>query len=151
MSKFATGVTVVTTKISGEQIGVTINSFASLSLKPKLIMFSLKKGSFCYDHFVATKEFACNILSESQKQISNIFTKKIGSDQWEDVELLQNHSLPCLKNSIAYILCKTDKIIDAGDHSIFIGKVTLIDFLNAQNSPLIYFNRQYKAFKDGNL
>jgi flavin reductase (DIM6/NTAB) family NADH-FMN oxidoreductase RutF len=151
MSQFATGVNVVTTISNQKPIGVTINSFASLSLNPKLILFNLKKKSFCYDDFDNTQKFACNILSEGQKEVSDFFTKPADIKKLNMIETGDGKSLPCIKNSIAYIECSVHQKFDSGDHTIFVGKVDFIDLINTNYPPLINFRRNYRNLHNANL
>lgn len=144
MRQLATGVTVITTtKADGSKEGVTINTFTSLSLDPLLILFSLKKSSFCYETFINSKNFTVNILSEDQSNISNICTKPLG-EKWSDIELIKNTSTnsPALKNALACLECENYKSYDGGDHSIVIGKV-LNSFYFEDKKPLMYFRGEY--------
>ncbi len=141
MSKLASSVSVAVTKSQDYYTGVTINTFCSLSLDPLLVLFNLKKESFCYDDFVKSQTFAVNILSEFQEDISNIFTKSISKKQWDQISH-SNENLPCFKESVSYIECKTKNIYDGGSHSIIVGEVIQIKEMSHHN-PLIYYNRNY--------
>lgn len=144
MRQLATGVTVVTTtKENGSKEGVTINTFTSLSLDPLLILFSLKKSSFCYDTFINSKNFTINILSADQSNISNICTKPLG-EKWSAVKLIENTktSSPAIEGSVACLECENYKYYDGGDHSIIIGKV-VNTFHFEDKEPLIYFRGKY--------
>lgn len=142
MSKFATGVTIATTINKNEFLGVTINTFSSLSLEPMLIMFNLKKNSFCYKEFLSAKKFAINILNENQEDLSYLFTKKISQETWSDLNLM-NKTMPAFANTVAYIECEKYNCYEGGDHQIIIGKVIDLDRPSHNTAPLIYYDRQY--------
>jgi flavin reductase (DIM6/NTAB) family NADH-FMN oxidoreductase RutF len=144
MRQLATGVTVITTtKEDGSKEAVTINTFTSLSLDPLLILFSLKKSSFCYETFIKSKNFTVNILAEDQGYISNMCTKPL-EDQWADIKLITNTDTnsPALEGTTAYLECKNYQSYDGGDHSIIIGKA-LNSFSFKNKKPLIYFRGKY--------
>jgi flavin reductase (DIM6/NTAB) family NADH-FMN oxidoreductase RutF len=144
MRQLATGVTVITTtKEDGSKEAVTINTFTSLSLDPLLILFSLKKSSFCYETFTKSKNFTVNILAEDQSHISNMCTKPL-LDKWADIKLVTNTDTdsPALEGTTAYLECENYQSYDGGDHSIIIGKA-LNSFSFKNRKPLIYFRGKY--------
>ena len=121
---FMTGVTVVTTlDEAGAPIGFTANSFSSVSLDPPLLLVSIAKTSANYARFMAVKGFAINILSESQKDVSNTFAKPVedrfASVQWQ----LGPQGAPILHGVSAWFDCRLHQVIEAGDHAILIGQV----------------------------
>ena len=119
MSKFATGITVITLNKNGIYIGKTVNSFASLSLKPPLVLFSLDKKSSSLSDYKKTKYLGINILSNKQKPISNYFSSK--KPKWNDTKFfLSKNKVPMIKNCIANLNCKKIKNINIGDHVILI-------------------------------
>lgn len=140
LGNYPTGVTVVTTcNDVNEPIGLTVNSFASVSIDPLLILWSLDKKSQLYPYFTITQRFAVNILASNQEQLCTIFSSKIpdrfAQAKWSTSSL----GLPVLHESAAILQCKTYQQIDAGDHTIFIGQVLEID--DAQKEPLLYHRR----------
>ena len=144
MRQLSTGVTIVTTKtIEGKKEGVTINTFTSLSLNPLLILFNLKKSSFCYQSFIESKNFTVNILSESQQKLSNLFTKE-AAEKWDHSALYSKTltSSPAFQNGIAFLECEHYKHYDGGDHTIMIGKVINSAYIN-KSKPLMYFRGEY--------
>ena len=141
LSKFATGITVVSTKYKSDLYGKTINSFASLSLSPPLILFSLDIKSSKLNIFKKSKHVSINILNKKQKNLSDNFAKK--NPIWDKVEFsISNYGNPVFKNCVANLECKiTDKIL-RGDHIIFICKVIKVNNDNTKK-PLVYFNSKY--------
>ena len=146
MSKFATGITIVTTLASdGKKVGVTVNSFNSVSLDPLLILFSLKKKSYFYQYFDECRYCTVNILSHEQKYLSEIFTKTLEED-WKKVQTVSNTetSSPAIADTLAFLECEVFMKHDGGDHTIFVCKVmNLVEQKHAD--PLIYFASEYRV------
>ncbi|MBP9791709.1 MAG: flavin reductase family protein [Rickettsiales bacterium] len=147
MGKFTTGITVVTTQTETNKLGVTINSFNSVSLNPLLILFSLKKQSCHYQHFLQCKNFTVNILSNSQEKYVNLFASH-NIDTWSHVELDTKNPItnsPALKNCLAFLECEIYAKYDGGDHTIIVGKViNLIN--NENNNPLVYYRGEFLTY-----
>ncbi len=121
---FMTGVTVVTTiDGTGKPIGFTANSFSSVSLDPALLLVSIAKASSSYAAFTAGKGFAVNILSEGQKDISSTFAKRV-EDRFATVYWRKGPAgHPVLAGVSAWFDCTLHQVVDAGDHTILIGKI----------------------------
>lgn len=149
MGKFATGVTVITIidPHSGEKIGVTINSFSSVSLDPLLVLFSLKKQCYCYDAFLASTHFTINILSSSQEDVAMLFTRPFGPELWTDLVTTDTHTStksPIIKNAISFIECEKYEHYEGGDHTIFVGRVINMHDYNPNNDPLLYYRGAFR-------
>lgn len=121
---FMTGVTVVTTFDPLDQPqGFTANSFSSVSLDPPLLLVSIDKRSANFDNFVQSSYFAINILAEQQKDVSDIFARKM-SDRFSRVAWHTGTAgTPLLGGSAAWFECAMHQVVDAGDHAILIGEV----------------------------
>ena len=142
LSKFATGITVVTIKSKNTYIGKTVNSFASVSLNPPLVLFSLDKKASSINQFKKSSFLGINILSKKQKKISKNFSNK--KSKWNNTKFfITNHNVPMINDCLVNLNCKVKKNIIEGDHIIFI---CLIDevLVNDLKSPLIYFDAKYK-------
>lgn len=147
LGNYPTGVTVVTTfDQQNNPIGLTVNSFASVSLDPLLILWSIDKKSSSYSKFLKVENFAVNILAEDQAEICNLFASKVADRfsqcKWETSERKQ----PLILDSLSQLECETVEKIDAGDHIIFIGKVTNIH--NEDKNPLLYHRRSVGAIPE---
>ncbi|MGE7915487.1 flavin reductase family protein [Lysinibacillus xylanilyticus] len=140
LGNYPTGVTVVTAcNDADEPIGLTVNSFASVSIDPLLILWSLDKKSQLHPYFTAAGKFAVNILASNQEHLCTLFSSKI-PDRFAQAKWSTSvHGLPILHDTVATLQCTTFQQIDAGDHTIFIGQVLAID--NAQKEPLLYHRR----------
>lgn len=145
LSVWASGVCVITYASSDKKGGVTVSSFSSVSLEPPLVLFCLAKDSSAKEAIENAGNFAVNILSVEQKQISADFAS--GSlDKAAVLEGLNPETLttgaPILRDSLASLDCKVNQCIEAGDHWIFIGLVEAV--VTKEGSPLLYFNRNYR-------
>ena len=122
MGCFVTGVTVVTGMHNNRLIGVTANSLSSVSLKPPLVLWSLSKSSQKYLTMISMKNYAINILSNSQKEIAMRFSH--GEEPFMDLDFCFNElGVPLIKNSMAVVECERYAVYDGGDHSIILGQV----------------------------
>lgn len=144
MGNYPTGVTVVTALDENDQpIGLTVNSFASVSLDPLLVLWSIDKRVSTYDTFAKIDQFAINILANDQADVAMLFASR-NVDRFSNCDwtLSENH-LPVIKNANATLQCKTFKHVEAGDHMILIGEIIDIDV--DQKNPLLYHNRKMGA------
>ena len=123
-SAYMTGVTVVTAVNSqGLPIGFTANSFTSVSLDPPLLLVCLAKSSKNFREMTETKGFAVNVLAESQKHISNTFASPV-EERFSAVAWAPGpYGSPVFANVSAWFDCSMHETVDAGDHTIMIGKV----------------------------
>lgn len=150
LGTFATGVTIITTMSEeGEPIGLTANSFSSVSLDPPMVLFCLGRLSYSFAHFENSKHFVVNILSESQETQSNHFAKP-SVDKWNDVTYdLCGNGCPAFKDALAIFECATHDLHDAGDHVIIVGEVEEFRY-RAEGDPLLYYRGRYAQIgKDG--
>ena len=143
---FATGVTVITTLDSnGEKVGITANSFSSLSLDPPLILFCVDSKINSFDAFENCANFIVNVLHEEQQDISNNFARS-SDEKWDGVlHEFGKNGCPSFGNSIAVLECKKDAIHEGGDHLIIVGEVTNIKYDVENNRPLLYYNGSYSS------
>jgi len=139
---FTTGVTVVTAlNAQGDPIGFTANSFTSVSLDPPLLLVCLAKSSSNLDPFSRAKQFAVNILSDAQKPVSNRFASRVEDRFAETAWRASAAGTPLIDDTVAWFDCKTDNVVEAGDHVILIGEV--VDFANNDKRPLAYLRGHY--------
>ncbi len=124
LGSFATGVTIVTTLAEdGQRVGVTANSFSSVSLEPALVLWSLKKNSPSMDAFDHSARFAINVLTLTQTDLSKRFASPI-PDKFNTVAYSDGIAgIPLIDNCAACFQCKTYQRIEAGDHILYLGEV----------------------------
>jgi len=139
MGKFATGVTVITSKVGDEVHGMTANAFMSVSLHPKLITVSIDNRANMLDKIKESNQFAVNILTEDQKDMSMHFAGQTKDKKQIDFGFL--HEIPILKESLVSVVCDVDTFYEVGDHTLFIGKV--IDIAQTEGQPLTFYCGKY--------
>ena len=139
---FATGVTIVTTAgPGGVDIGLTANSFSSVSLDPPMVLWSLARTSLNMDAFRNSGHFAVHILSADQEALSGRFASK-GIDRFEGLALDRGpDGIPMLKECMARFACKLAYQYEGGDHVIFVGEI--VDFSHSARKPLVFHGGRY--------
>ena len=142
LGTFPTGVCVVTTvSPDGTPIGLTCNSFSSVSLSPALVLWSLSLRSPNLSNFLQAPNFAINILSADQRDISQRFAQSI-ANKFEGVEQLQGKlGIPLIANAAAQLECRNETRYYSGDHVIFIGHV--LHYAYRQCEPLVFCRGKY--------
>lgn len=145
LSRFVSGVTVVTTRAASRQpVGVTISAFCSLSLDPPLILFCLERSAQCFESFVTAEGFTVNVLAEGQAALSAKFAAPLG-DRWRDVSFAVGQAgMPVLPECAANLECRRHAVHDGGDHAIVVGEVLHVQ--TTDRPPLVYFRGTYGAF-----
>ena len=142
LGQFATGVTVVTTRASdGRRVGVTVNSFSSVSLNPPLILWSLSRQAPSFPDFVRASHFAVNVLEAKQHHLSRQFSTPL-PDKFAGVDSVEGTGgVPLLDGVIAQLVCRKVKEYDGGDHVIFLGEVEQYKW--AEGEPLVFHSGRY--------
>lgn len=124
LSCFATGVTVVTTKWQERDWGMTCNSFASVSLEPRLVLWSIRKAASSVDAFSRSDGFSVSVLSLHQHELARQFATGEMAQRFANVPVQRQMSQRLrLSESIAWFDCALHQLVDAGDHHIVIGRV----------------------------
>ncbi|HSP17102.1 MAG TPA: flavin reductase family protein [Thermoanaerobaculia bacterium] len=142
MSQFASGVTIVTTEHGGKPYGLTVASFASLSLHPPLVLVCIEKSVKSHDALVAAKKFGVSILGAEQGEISNRFASRL-DDKFAGVATARGElGVPLIDGALCTIECRVREQLSGGDHSIFIGEV--VSSHVREGAPLVYFRSGYR-------
>ncbi len=143
LGAFATGVTIVTTcDAESRDIGLTANSFNSVSLDPPMVLWSLAKTSKALDAFMQGDSFAVHILSAGQQELSGKFARS-GTDKFAGLNVGRGRGgVPLLDGCTARFECKTTFRYEGGDHVIFVGEVLTFD--NNGLPPLVFHSGAYK-------
>lgn len=142
LGRFATGVTVVTTRApDGGYVGLTVSSFNSVSLEPPLILWSLGSEASVLNAFLRCTHFAVNVLAESQIGLSRRFAGD-AANRFAGVDFrLGAHGVPLVAHCAAWFECRNRSHLEAGDHVIFIGEVEACGHDGAP--PLIWHGSTY--------
>ena len=139
LSKFATGVTIVSTiDCDGKPVGMTANSFTSLSLDPPLVLWNIGINQPSYDVFLKAKGYSVSILSKDQKDICDLFSSPI-ENKFSDIDYtLTENGFPIIQKSLAWFDCLKWNNYPGGDHQILVGEIK--NFYADENDPLIFWN-----------
>jgi flavin reductase (DIM6/NTAB) family NADH-FMN oxidoreductase RutF len=142
LAQFATGVTVITTRAAdGAPVGITANSFASVSLEPPLALWSLARSASSFEAFRAARGFRVHVLAADQFEIAQRFATR-GADKfalghWSHLP----EAAPQLAGCVAWFECATRSQHDEGDHVILVGR---IESMGAPGgTPLIFHDSRY--------
>lgn len=145
---FATGVTVVTSQTAtGERVGLTANSFTSVSLDPPLLLFCPGSTASALPVLRESRRFAINILDTDGQAVADRFTKR-GIDRFADHDWLDWDGVPVLASAKAAFACTLHADHDGGDHRIIIGRVTRLA-LDKSREPLLYLHGRYRRVQVG--
>ena len=146
LGKFTTGVTVITcSDDDGRPYGITVNSFSSVSLEPRLILYNIAKVSNSLQAFLESPQFAINILARDQEQLSAHFAM---SDHtlFDSVEVERSQdNVPLIPGTLACFECSTYEVHECGDHYIVVGKVDR--FTSRDAEPLVFFGGKYRSLE----
>jgi flavin reductase (DIM6/NTAB) family NADH-FMN oxidoreductase RutF len=149
LSRFATGVTIVTSRDAARQaVGLTCNSFTSLSLTPPMVTWALNASSPRLAAFTAARGFAVNVLSAQQLPLAQAFARRSAShkasaqqDRFDQVPLLDEQAdLPLLSGALAWFECRTVATHTYGDHVLFVGEVERFHDSGHAQDPLLFMN-----------
>jgi flavin reductase (DIM6/NTAB) family NADH-FMN oxidoreductase RutF len=143
LGMFATGVTIVTARAAdGKIIGLTANSFNSVSLAPPLVLWSLSRAAASMSVFSAGSHYAINVLAADQKDLAERFAKR-GADRWAGVTFDPGAGgAPLLHGAAASFECFNRSRYEEGDHVIFVGEVERCTRREGA-SPLLFHGGRY--------
>jgi len=139
LGRFATGITVVTMRSGPQTYGITVNAFMSVSLKPPLIAVCLDKRAQAHDTLSESERFGVSILRDDQETISDQFagrTAQVVKDPFVEFQ-----GFPVVRDALGHLICSRYDVVDAGDHSLFLGEVHAL--ASFQGRPLLYFEGDY--------
>lgn len=146
LGHFTTGVCIVTATPEGiEPVGVTVNSFTSVSIEPPLILWCLKIDSVVYPAFNAVERFTINVLAAGQKGLSDQYADKTRHNLEPGCYKIDSAGTPVLNNSIASFSCAVRERYAGGDHVIIMGEITEINVNPGE--PLVFYNGRYRELK----
>lgn len=150
-AQFASGVTVVTTRVAEEVYGITCSSFASLSLDPLLVTVSVNTRSPLLDRVRAAGCFAISVLGRDQREVSQYFaTRDRGGARGSFEEFPTRHlrtGAPVIDGCLSYFDCRLHDVLPGGDHRILVGRVVAAGY--GDGEPLLYFAGGYRSLHPG--
>jgi flavin reductase (DIM6/NTAB) family NADH-FMN oxidoreductase RutF len=141
---FATGICVVTAKPGqGDAFGITINSFASVSLEPPLVLWSLQNNSEMYEAFESCQRWAVNVLRSGQKGMSTQYAKR-GDHLLEPTHFkMSGNGIPVMPAALVSFECELEARYPGGDHTILVARVLEMT-QREQTSPLVFCSGSYR-------
>jgi 3-hydroxy-9,10-secoandrosta-1,3,5(10)-triene-9,17-dione monooxygenase reductase component len=140
---FCSGITIVTALDDGVPVGMTCQSFFSLSLDPPLIAFSPARTSTSYPLIRSAGAFAINILEAGQEEVCNQFARS-GTDKWAGIDWQPGVTgSPLIAGALATIDCELETEFETGDHYLTVGRVRSVHSTHGLH-PLLYFRGAYK-------
>ena len=145
LGRYATGVTVVTCNTADGPLGITANSFSSVSLDPPLVLWSPARASKRFDAFVAAQHFAIHILGAEQHHYCQTFAtegRNFSTLDWHQGA----HDVPLIDTCLARFECDRHAVHDGGDHAIILGKVTSATV--GEGAPLVFARGSYGRFEE---
>lgn len=149
LSRWASGVSVVTTSDDGLLYGLTVSSFSSLSLEPPLVLVCLHNENRMPDMIRRSGGFAVSILGDDQVEASNYFARPGREPTTDFTEICgawSSTGQPVVDGALAWMACKVYSLIPQGDHTIVIGEV--VETQVREGRPLLYFDRAYRALAE---
>jgi len=154
MSRLAAGVVLVTAHAAdegprGEDVGMTATAFMSVSLDPPLVMVSVRNGSRMDDLLLEQPLWGVSVLSDSQRHIAGRFAMKGRvSDRllFNDIPYVRGEVSGALLvgGALATLECSTEQRVEAGDHTLVIGRVLGVALPGGDDGPLTYFKGRYR-------
>lgn len=147
---FTTGVAIITTQEKGNPpLGITVNSFASVSLDPPLVLWSLDRKSDTLRTFQSIQGFTVNVLREDHRDISSRLAKQ-GDHKLDGLALRIGafNGCPALEDALAHFECSVEARHEAGDHIIMIGRVLHFEY-SEDGRPLLFHRGSYEGLAEG--
>lgn len=145
LGSFPTGVAVVTVLVPGTHpVGITVNSFTSVSLEPPMVLWCLDKHSRRYEAFTKSKGFVVSVLGTAHEDVSQRLARP-GSHDLTEIPLINTElGPPALADALALFECVNEAAYEGGDHAILLGHV--IRFARREaGAPLVFYRGRYGA------
>jgi len=145
MGHFATGVTVVTAATPEGPVGMTANAVCSLSLEPLLLLVAFDNEARTLSAVHRTGRFGVNVLAAGQEELARLFASKLRDrDKFAGIAHTVNDGIPVLDGVLAWVGCRLERLIPAGDHTIGIGAVEAAE-AGQEGTPLLWFRGRYRT------
>ncbi len=146
LGQYPTGVAVVTARHGAQLLGMAVNSFASVSLDPPLVMWSIRRESSSATAFLAAGHFAVNVLAAADVETSQLFgashAERFARVAWQP----GLHGAPLLDAAITQLECSLETVHEAGDHLTLVGRVQ--HFARFEGAPLLFSQGRYAVARE---
>lgn len=150
MAHWASGVTVVTTILEGQPTGITVSSFASLSLTPPQILVCINKKLHTHQAIQASQIFAVNLLGVEHQEWGMRFAGMFPEieDRFQDIDYQTAVTgAPILPGVLGWLDCEVHEAYDGADHTIFVGEVLAAE-ARREGAPILYYHRQWRQLDE---
>jgi flavin reductase (DIM6/NTAB) family NADH-FMN oxidoreductase RutF len=141
---FATGVAVIVARAGEEVLALTVNAVSSLSLDPMLVLFCPGKKTRFAQYVQSVTAFSINFLRHDQQALSNYFAGSWREPVPPTFRFVPSSCAPRLEGSLAAIECEPERVVDAGDHWVVIGRVRAVHSGVRPHRPLVFFSGRYR-------
>lgn len=142
MGCFATGITVVTTHYKGADVGMTCNSFNTVSLDPALVLWSVQKTTASHEAFTNSRGYTVSILGADQEAIAHRFARGTSAERFAGLPVTRlPTSRTVIDGAVAWFDCVLENVVEAGDHDVLIGRV--LEFASGPGAPLGYVHGRF--------
>jgi flavin reductase len=147
--RFATGVTLVSAHVDGQDHAMTVNTFTSVSLHPVLVLICIERSARLHDLIVAAGGWGVSVLGDDHEHVSRAFARR-GRQAGDGIERVPHHHGPLtgavlLDDALATFECRTTGIYPGGDHSVLLGAVLGVDLPRSDLNPLVYYRGEYRV------
>ncbi|HEX3094819.1 MAG TPA: flavin reductase family protein [Candidatus Angelobacter sp.] len=145
----ASGVTIITSSLSGEPVGMTATAVCSVSATPPMLLVSLTTASRTAQGVMETGAFAVHLLPHSGRRYAEQFASR--SSHFQDVKYASTpgKQIPVLTEVLGWLLCQVEQSLPVADHVIFVGRVLQCELKDKSPDPLVYFDRNYRKLAPG--
>jgi len=142
---YATGIAVIGARSEdGRLVGMTVNSFSSVSLDPPLVLYCPARTLRAVETYASAKHFSASVLGAGQQRLSDLFARQ-GESKWESIgHRIGENGAPLIPDALASFECETTAVHDAGDHLVVLGRVHKVHVREAADA-LIFFRSRYRT------
>jgi flavin reductase (DIM6/NTAB) family NADH-FMN oxidoreductase RutF len=145
----ASGVTIITSSLGGEPVGLTATAICSVSAAPPMLLVSLTAASRTAQGVMETGVFAVHLLPHAGRRFAEQFASR--GSHFQDVKYssMPDKQIPVLTDVLAWFLCQVEQSLPVADHVIFVGRVLQCELKDKSPDPLLYFDRNYRKLAPG--
>jgi len=145
----ASGVTIITSSLNGEPVGMTATAVCSVSATPPMLLVSLTTASRTAQGVIETGEFAVHLLPHSGRSHAEQFASRNLHFQGVKYSSTPGKQVPVLSDVLGWFLCQVEQSLPVADHVIFVGRVLQCELKSKSPDPLLYFDRSYRKLAPG--
>jgi flavin reductase (DIM6/NTAB) family NADH-FMN oxidoreductase RutF len=145
----ASGVTIITSSLDREPVGLTATAVCSVSATPPMLLVSLTAASRTAQGIAETGAFAVHLLQHSGRRYAEQFASR--GSHFQEVKYSPTHDkqIPVLANALGWFLCQVEQSLPVADHVIVVGRVLQCELKDKSPDPLVYFDRSYRKLAPG--